>query len=146
MLLGAPVDRSEVARDLIRRLDRWYDRVLRRGVDALSDCWRDRSEHLGRMVRVLTPEGTLGGRLVGLDLREGLTLELHPTPDHDEAPSHDGPPGSPLLRRVDLGKVLSLEGERIGRSWPRSRGASGGRCRAGPRPLGDRDRSSRSTA
>jgi BirA family biotin operon repressor/biotin-[acetyl-CoA-carboxylase] ligase len=87
-----PVDRSDLARDLIRRLDAWYDRVLSHGPGALNGSWRTRSEHLGRPIRVVTREGTLHGRLVDLDLEGGLALEL----------------GQGLLR-VPPGRVMALE-------------------------------------
>lgn len=98
MLAGAPVDRSDVARDLIRRLDAWYAVVLSQGIRTLSDRWRDRSEHLGRSVRLGTPAGPLVGRLVDLDLRDGLALELSGASD-----------GAAELKRVGPGEVLSLE-------------------------------------
>ncbi len=72
---GEPDDRSEIARDLIRRLDWWYEIVVREGPDELVPSWRDRSEHLGQFVRVETPEGSKHGRLVDLDFRTGLVLE-----------------------------------------------------------------------
>lgn len=72
---GRPADRSEVARDLIRRLDHWYTSARSLGPAALNTPWRDRSEHLGRLVRVDTPAGPRSGRLVDLDLHRGLTLE-----------------------------------------------------------------------
>jgi BirA family biotin operon repressor/biotin-[acetyl-CoA-carboxylase] ligase len=79
ILRGAePVDRSDLARDLIRRLDAWYGRVLRHGPGVLSGPWRDLSEHLGRRVRVVTRADTLHGQLVDLDLDGGLALELEP--------------------------------------------------------------------
>ncbi len=71
---GKFVDRSEVARDLIRRLDHWYDASLASGCEILNDSWRALSEHIGRLVRVATPSGTRAGRLVDLDVRHGLTL------------------------------------------------------------------------
>jgi BirA family biotin operon repressor/biotin-[acetyl-CoA-carboxylase] ligase len=112
ILAGGPVDRSEVARDLIRRLDGWYNRVLRQGIDPLSAAWRDRSEHLGQIVRVTTPAGPLRGRLVDLDLRRGLTLEVQPPAAESESPGvADESPGSSLERvAVAPGKVLVLEG------------------------------------
>lgn len=75
MLAGRAFDRSEVVRDLIRRLDHWYDRGLREGPDSLAPAWRDLSEHLGRRVRATTPGGVLTGRLIDLDLQRGPTLE-----------------------------------------------------------------------
>ncbi|WP_254053506.1 biotin--[acetyl-CoA-carboxylase] ligase [Singulisphaera sp. GP187] len=74
ILMGETVDRSELVRALIRRLDAWYDRGWSLGPDALNPAWRDRSEHLGQMVEVATPSGSHVGRLVDLDLRRGLTL------------------------------------------------------------------------
>jgi BirA family biotin operon repressor/biotin-[acetyl-CoA-carboxylase] ligase len=73
---GGPVDRSEVARDLIRRLDDWYEAVLSLGYAALNAPWRDRNEHIGRDVRLATPGGSRSGRLIDLDLRLGLTLDI----------------------------------------------------------------------
>lgn len=74
ILMGETVDRSELARALIRRLDAWYDQGWSLGPDALTPAWRDRSEHLGQQVQVATPSGSYVGRLVDLDLRRGLTL------------------------------------------------------------------------
>ena len=76
---GAPVDRSELARELIRRLDHWYDLSRRGGPETLSAAWCERSEHVGRVVRVATSSASVVGRLVDLDVRFGVTLELcHP--------------------------------------------------------------------
>ena len=71
---GEPFDRSEVARDLIRRLDHWYDASRSQGVEILNAPWQARSEHLGRTVRIATAAGSVSGRLVDIDLRLGLTL------------------------------------------------------------------------
>ena len=53
---GESFDRSEVARDLIRRLDHWYDASRSRGVEILNAPWQARSEHLGRIVRIATSD------------------------------------------------------------------------------------------
>ena len=92
-LAGRTFDRSEVVRDLIRRLDHWYDRGLREGPNSLAPAWRDLSEHLGRRVRLTTPNGPLVGRLVDLDLERGPMLET----------DDGGRVG------VSLGAVVSLE-------------------------------------
>ena len=75
------VDRSEVARDLIRRLDHWYEASLASGCEMLNALMAYRSEHLGRSVRVATPAGTRSGRLVDLDVRHGLTLAVEEAED-----------------------------------------------------------------
>jgi BirA family biotin operon repressor/biotin-[acetyl-CoA-carboxylase] ligase len=75
-LLGGPVDRSELARALIRRLDAWYERGRAEGPETLNPAWRDRSEHLGRAVCVTTPAGPRLGRLDDLDLQRGVSLAL----------------------------------------------------------------------
>jgi BirA family biotin operon repressor/biotin-[acetyl-CoA-carboxylase] ligase len=74
MLLGSRVDRSELARDLICRLDELYTQSLREGAAFLTPRWRVRSEHLGRQVIVTTPAGTVRGQLDDLDLVEGMRL------------------------------------------------------------------------
>lgn len=74
-LTGRTFDRSDIVRDLIRRLDHWYDRGLREGPDSLATPWRSLSEHLGRRVRITTPAEVLAGRLIDLDLKRGPTLK-----------------------------------------------------------------------
>ena len=89
---GDPIDRSQLARDLIGRLDTWYERILSHGPGVLNDPWRARSEHLGNMVRVVTGDHELRGRLIDLDLDRGLTLDLESS-----------------LQRVALSNVQALE-------------------------------------
>ncbi len=73
---GRVADRSEVARDLIRRLDHWYATVRSFGCAALNTPWRNPIESLGQIVRVTTPHGPRIGRLVNLHLSLGLTLAV----------------------------------------------------------------------
>jgi len=96
MLAGRDFDRSDLARDLIRRLDRWYDAVLREGPAALTPAWRRLCEHLGRPVRVATADASVAGLLVDVDLELGLTLQ--PEPDAPAA-----------MARIPLEAVASLE-------------------------------------
>jgi BirA family biotin operon repressor/biotin-[acetyl-CoA-carboxylase] ligase len=74
ILRGEPVDRSELARALIRRLDAWYDRGWSLGPETLNRPWRERSEHLGQWIAVETPTRRLVGRLDDLDLQRGAAL------------------------------------------------------------------------
>jgi BirA family biotin operon repressor/biotin-[acetyl-CoA-carboxylase] ligase len=47
ILSGGAVDRSELARALIRAIDRWYDLSQTAGAAPLNQAWRDRCEQLG---------------------------------------------------------------------------------------------------
>jgi len=107
---GEPIDRSELARDLIRRLDIWYEQSLSTGPGVLNHPWRDRSEHLGKLVRVVTRADELRGRLIDLDLDHGLTLELQAVgPNDSDAYSSPGPELESRRRQVALGNVVTLE-------------------------------------
>jgi BirA family biotin operon repressor/biotin-[acetyl-CoA-carboxylase] ligase len=99
-----PIDRSKVARGLIRRLDHWYQASQCDGVEVLNVPWRSRSEHLGRFVRITTCAGTVSGRLVEIDLRLGLTLNVA-----NDAPRESSESGMPRLVRLSTADVLSLE-------------------------------------
>jgi BirA family transcriptional regulator, biotin operon repressor / biotin---[acetyl-CoA-carboxylase] ligase len=70
-----PLDRSQIARDVIRSLDRWYNLCLCDGMGTLSEAWSTASEHLGQTMRVETHDRTLVGVVSGLDLRHGLALD-----------------------------------------------------------------------
>ena len=97
MLTTRPVDRSEVARDLIRRLDHHYQRGLEQGPEAIDAPWRGRLERLGESVRVETTSGPIVGTLLDAGLRRGLALG--PLDGRDAAP-----------RRVAPAEVLAIVG------------------------------------
>lgn len=73
-LLDAEIDRSDLARDLIRTLDRLYEDARRNGIGALRATWRERSEHLGRRIQVATADCLHVGTLEDLDPVDGLRL------------------------------------------------------------------------
>jgi BirA family biotin operon repressor/biotin-[acetyl-CoA-carboxylase] ligase len=98
-----PIDRSEVARDLIRRLDHWYEASLSLGCETLNEPWRSYSEHVGREVRIDTPSGPRAGRLVDLDVRQGLTLALGVGSGQDAGEGCNGP-----IVRLPMAEVLAL--------------------------------------
>ncbi len=100
---GMTIDRSEVARDLIRRLDHWYGASLSFGCETLNAPWCALSEHVGREVRVDTPTGPRAGRLVDLDVRYGLALALEPGHGADAPGGYAVP-----IIRVPLAEVLAL--------------------------------------
>jgi BirA family transcriptional regulator, biotin operon repressor / biotin---[acetyl-CoA-carboxylase] ligase len=73
---GDFVDRSELCRDLIRRLDHWYEMSRTTGPHVLNPSWRALSEHLGQVVNVATSGSSVTGRLVDIDLIHGVSLEI----------------------------------------------------------------------
>jgi BirA family transcriptional regulator, biotin operon repressor / biotin---[acetyl-CoA-carboxylase] ligase len=98
---GTPCDRSELVRDLIRRLDHWYNAGRVGGPDTLNAPWCALFEHLGTIVRIATPAQTVAGRLVDLDLERGVTIAVEPTPlEHGEPPE---------LAHVPLADILDLQ-------------------------------------
>jgi BirA family biotin operon repressor/biotin-[acetyl-CoA-carboxylase] ligase len=107
---GAPVDRSELARGLLRRLDAWYEEGLTHGPGSLNAPWRDRSEHMGKQVCVLTHGEQVHGRLLDLDLHDGLTLELgEPRLRSRALDPRSGLDREPRLSRLPIGNVLAIE-------------------------------------
>ena len=92
---GAIVDRSDVTRDIIRRLDHWYSSSLKSGCEALNDSWRCLSEHFGRDVAITTTTGIRAGRLVDLNIRSGVTLALAGESDK-------------VMRDNDYGEILQI--------------------------------------
>jgi hypothetical protein len=70
------LDRSDIARSLIQRMDELYDRALSEGPLSLNEAWHGRFEALDRDVIVETSLGVLSGRLTGADLIEGFVLTI----------------------------------------------------------------------
>ena len=74
ILIGRPVDRSELARRLIQRLDAHFHRAVSGSSESLGRSWRERLEPVGRPVRLALRSGVLAGRLVAADLETGLAV------------------------------------------------------------------------
>jgi BirA family biotin operon repressor/biotin-[acetyl-CoA-carboxylase] ligase len=101
---GTAIDRSELARDLIRRLDHWYEASRSHGCEILNIPWQARCEHLGRIVRITAQCGSICGRLIALDLRLGLTLS-----SRSEATGEWCNGIAPGLTRLPIAEILALE-------------------------------------
>lgn len=74
-VVGTPLDRSEVARQLIRRLDAAYELGFTSGPTPLDESWRARLEWVGRTVRLESAHGQVRGRFVEASLLEGIRIE-----------------------------------------------------------------------
>ncbi|MFO0911289.1 MAG: biotin--[acetyl-CoA-carboxylase] ligase, partial [Isosphaeraceae bacterium] len=106
ILLGRTVDRSDLARDLIRTLDALYSTARVEGPRPLTEHWRERCEHLDQWVAVETATRRISGRLADLDLLGDarlVTLDdgplpiptreilaIHPSLDSETDPSSAG--------------------------------------------------------
>jgi BirA family transcriptional regulator, biotin operon repressor / biotin---[acetyl-CoA-carboxylase] ligase len=101
---GAVVDRSQVARDLIRRLDHWYDQSCCCGAQALNPSWRARSEVLGQNVQVATTTTSITGRLIDFDVCLGVTLDLR---NGFSDPGAD--PGTPPFARLSAAEIRAID-------------------------------------
>ena len=89
MITGGAVDRSQVVRSLIRRLDAIYREGLESGPGPLARRWAERLEPMGRMVVLETRAGEIAGRLVEADLLLGLRLALAEAQERVGAPRGD---------------------------------------------------------
>lgn len=98
LIAEGAIDRSELARELIERVDVLYDDVLREDAGVLGRLYQERSEHLGKVVRVVTGSGPVVGRLLELDFERGLWLQVETAGSSGEQ-----------RRRIPLEGVLSLE-------------------------------------
>ncbi len=78
MITGSAWDRSELARDLIKRLDDLYLEGIESGPSCLAERWARRLEPMGRDIILKTRQGEVAGRLVEADLIRGLRILLNP--------------------------------------------------------------------
>lgn len=74
ILIGLSVDRSDLARALIQRIDYYYDEGIRFGPSPMNRAWRERLEPIGRDMRLSTAEGEVTGRLIDASLDRGLLI------------------------------------------------------------------------
>jgi len=72
--LGGPVERVEVARAVLRRLDRWVDAVQAGQSEPLHARWLQRCGMLNERLRVRFGGQVYAGRVLDISPREGLVL------------------------------------------------------------------------
>jgi len=73
---GREIERTAIARALLRELDRWYQIKLEGNADAVNERWRELSATLGSRI-VLEEQGRrYEGDVIDVDVRLGLALRL----------------------------------------------------------------------
>jgi len=71
---GEPVDRAELAAEILRGLDRDYTRVGSSQLETVADEWEERCDTFGREVIILVGDRRLQGRAESLDADGALLL------------------------------------------------------------------------
>ena len=71
---GAPVERIEVVRSVLRRLDDWISRVGRGDLDGLHEAWIARCGMINQRVTVRSGDRAHVGRVLDVSPLEGLIL------------------------------------------------------------------------
>lgn len=72
--LGEKCDRISFARELLRQLEKHYDKLVRKGFGPISEQWEDMSLSLGRRVEARSENETVTGTPVRLDDDGGLLI------------------------------------------------------------------------
>ncbi len=69
-----PVERIELIRALIRRMDAWCKRIAAGGAEVLHEPWKSRCRMINRRLRVRSADGEYVGRVLDVSPLEGLVL------------------------------------------------------------------------
>jgi len=72
--VGHPIDRPELAADMMRELDAIYSRILAHQFESVAAEWESRCSTLGRDVEILTGDKKVSGRAEALDSDGGLLV------------------------------------------------------------------------
>ena len=75
-LLGASLDRTPLALELLRRLETWYQRLDDAEDEEIAEHWRRHSCTLGRRITLMSNGKTFTGRVLHISPSEGLTIQM----------------------------------------------------------------------
>jgi len=73
---GEDVDRTTLARALLRSLDAWFDEAQRGHTEMIANHWRRFSSTLGTRITLIRSGHRFTGRVVDISHQLGLTLQL----------------------------------------------------------------------
>ena len=73
---GVPVDRVRFAARLLGHLEHRVEQLLAAGFAPIAAAWRERSDLIGRTIRVQEPGSEVRGEVLGLDADGALRLRL----------------------------------------------------------------------
>jgi len=75
-LADRPVDRLELARQLLRELDYWLATVKNQGLARLHDEWSALCDNIGRRLTLVNNNRRFTGRVIDVNCQKGLMLQL----------------------------------------------------------------------
>jgi BirA family biotin operon repressor/biotin-[acetyl-CoA-carboxylase] ligase len=75
-VLGRDVDRVELARQLLRQLDRWLILLGEKQFDLLHDEWLTRCDEIGQKITLMINGRRFTGRVIDVSAEQGLLLRL----------------------------------------------------------------------
>jgi BirA family biotin operon repressor/biotin-[acetyl-CoA-carboxylase] ligase len=73
---GKEVDLKDITRKFLIKLDEWYQKIIAKEFNQITESWRIMSGVLGKKVRVEINGVFIEGRVKNLDLKGGILLEL----------------------------------------------------------------------
>lgn len=71
---GQKVSRVRLVQEILRLLEKWYNRVGTQGFTPIIERWKELSSTLGQHIRVVDPGGDVEGKAVDLDEYGGLII------------------------------------------------------------------------
>jgi len=74
--LAREIDRTKLARALLRRLDAWYGRLVDGGLSELEEAWRSRSADVGKWLALVCNGRFYEGKVLEVSLSAGIKLRL----------------------------------------------------------------------
>lgn len=71
---GKAFSRVEVVQEILRAFERWYSHLDEKGFDDVIGVWKERSQTLGKRVKITDPAGVVEGVALDLDHDGGLLI------------------------------------------------------------------------
>ena len=71
---GRKISRNELLIEILRLFEDYYGRVLAGNIDEFYDKWNERSILLGKPVEIKTADGSISGRVLGIDQNGALII------------------------------------------------------------------------
>ncbi|MBI4834458.1 MAG: biotin--[acetyl-CoA-carboxylase] ligase [Planctomycetes bacterium] len=75
METGALINQKDIFRQFLMYLDNWYQKVLSKQENEISDAWKNMSGIIGAEIALEVEGKTVEGKVIDIDLHKGITLK-----------------------------------------------------------------------